>query len=82
MDTERRPASLREMLIAIRKLRDEVPQFNPDDASSKEKIEYFHMAIHGLILQIKNELGFDTVEQTLKFVDMELRNMALVEAGL
>ena len=69
------------MLLTIRSLRNEVPQFDPNDASSKEKIEYFHIAIHNLLLSVKNEVGFETIEQTLKFVDMELRAMAQAEAS-
>ena len=71
-------ATLNETLKAIHTLRNEVPQFNPDDAESKEKIEHFHTAIHNLILSVKNEVGFDTVEQTLKFIDLELLNMARI----
>jgi hypothetical protein len=76
--TESRTASLTDMLTAIKTLRNEVPEFNPDDAASKEKIESFHQTIHALIVSVKNEIGFETYEQTIKFIDMEIRNMGKI----
>lgn len=64
--------TLHELLQTVRKLRDEVPAFDPKDGGNKEKIEYFHEAIHKVVLSIKQEVGFETYEQTLKFIDVEL----------
>lgn len=64
--------TLQEMLQTVRKLRDEVPAFDPKDGGNKEKIEYFHQAIHQVVLSIKQEVGFDSYEQALKFIDVEL----------
>ena len=66
------PTTLHEMLQAIRKLRDEVPAFDPTDGGNKEKIEYFHQALHLVVLSIQQEVGFDSYEQALKFIDTEL----------
>lgn len=66
------PTTLHEMLQAVRKLRDEVPAFDPTDGGNKEKIEYFHQAVHSLVLTIQQEVGFATYEQALKFIDTEL----------
>ena len=79
--TESRPATLTEMLTAIKTLRNEVPEFNPNDVESKEKIEHFHQTIHSLVLTVKAEVGFDSYEQTLKFIDQEIRNMASLEVA-
>jgi hypothetical protein len=63
---------LHDMLQTIKKLRDEVPAFDPSDGGNKEKIEYFHQQIHSAVLTIQREVGFDSYEQTLKFIDVEL----------
>jgi hypothetical protein len=73
--------SIQDAITAIRKLRNEVPEFNPNDADSKEKIEEFHLTIHGLVMTIQEEVGFDNYEQTLKFIDQEIRNMANLEVS-
>jgi hypothetical protein len=73
MTTTGRPATLHEMLQTVKKLRDEVPAFDRKDGGNKEKIEYFHQAIHAVTLSIQKEVGFDTYQQALKFIDTELR---------
>lgn len=67
-----RPATLEEMLAAVKKLRDEVPVFDPSVDGNKEKIEYFHQALHMVVLSIQQEVGFASYEQALKFIDTEL----------
>mgnify|MGYP006269276869 CR=1 FL=1 len=74
-------ATLPEMLEAIKRLRAEVPEFNPEDAESKEKIEQFHQKLHSLVLCVRDFVGFEDYEQTLKFIDQEIRNMANLEAS-
>jgi hypothetical protein len=69
---DRQPATLHEMLMAVKKLRDEVPVFDPNVDGNKEKIEYFHQALHTVVLSIQQEVGFDSYERTLKFIDTEL----------
>ena len=64
--------TLHEMLQKVRELRDGVPAFDPSDGGNKEKIEYFHQQIHLVVLSIQREVGFETYEQTLKFIDVEL----------
>lgn len=70
------PATLQEMLATIKKLRDEVPTFDPNDDGNKEKIEYFHQAIHAVTLSIQSEVGFETYDQAIKFIDVELQAIA------
>lgn len=70
------PATLHEMLETVKKLRNEVPEFNPNDGGNKEKIEYFHQAIHAVTLSIQQEVGFATYQQAVKFIDTELRMSA------
>ena len=52
------PATLQEMLATVKKLRDEVPTFDPNVDGNKEKIEYFHQALHTVVLSIQQEVGF------------------------
>lgn len=73
--------SLDEMLGTIRKMRNEVPEFNPDDAQSKEKIEQYHGMLHTLTLAIQQEVGFETYAQAIKFIDQEILNMANLEVA-
>jgi hypothetical protein len=73
--------SIQDSIAAIRKLRNEVPEFNPHDADSKDKIEEFHLTIHGLVMVIQEEIGFETYEQTLKFIDQEIKNLASAEVA-
>jgi len=68
----RQPTTLAEMLATVKKLRDEVPVFDPSADGNKEKIEYFHQALHLVVLSIQQEVGFDSYEQALKFIDTEL----------
>ena len=56
-----------------------MPDFNPDDSESKGKIERAHEVIHGLVLAVKSEVGFETYEQALKFIDQEIRNLSAVQ---
>ena len=60
---------------AIKTLRDDVPEFNPNDPDSKEKIDAFHQAVHSKVMAIKIELGFEDYEQALKFIDKEIENL-------
>ena len=69
-------ATLHEMLETVKKLRDEVPAFDPKDGGNKEKIEYFHQALHAVTLSIQQEVGFATYQQAVKFIDTELRMSA------
>lgn len=71
-----RAATLYEMLQTVKKLRDEVPVFDPNVDGNKEKIEYFHQALHSVVLSIQQEVGFESYEQALKFIDTELRMSA------
>lgn len=73
--------SIQDAITAIRKLRNEVPEFNPHDADSKDKIEEFHLTIHGLVMVIQEEIGFENYEQTLKFIDQEIKNLASAEVA-
>ena len=68
--------TLHEMLQKVRELRDGVPAFDPSDGGNKEKIEYFHQAIHAVTLSIQQEVGFATYQQAVKFIDTELRMSA------
>lgn len=70
------PATLTEMLEAVRRLRSEIPEFNPRNGGNKEQINYYTDAIHALVLIIKQEVGFETYEQTLRFIDTELKMSA------
>lgn len=69
---DRQPATLQEMMATVKKLRDEVPVFDPSVDGNKEKIEYFHQALHLVVLSIQQEVGFASYEQALKFIDTEL----------
>jgi hypothetical protein len=74
--TNTRPATLQEMIATAKKLRDEVPEFNPNDVGSKEKIQYFHEAIHKVVLAVQEEVGFANYQQALDFVDNEIAILA------
>ncbi len=76
-----RPPTIESRIAAIRKLRNEVPEFNPLDSDAKEKIEEFHLNIHGLVMAIQEEVGFENYEQTLKFIDQEIKNLASTEVA-
>ncbi len=71
--------NLGELITAIHLNRNHMPDFNPNDSESKEKIERAHEIIHGLVLAVKAEVGFETYEQTLKFIDQEIRNQAVMQ---
>lgn len=64
--------SLQDMILAVKKLREEVPVFNPNDPQSKEKIDQFHQSIHSLILSVQQEVGFDSYDSALTFIDNEV----------
>ena len=76
-----RPPTIQSRIAAIRKLRNEVPEFNPLDTDAKQKIEDFHFHIHGLVMAIQEEVGFENYEQTLKFIDQEIKNLASAEVA-
>lgn len=71
--------NLGELITAIHLCRNQMPDFNPDDSESKGKIERAHEIIHGLVLAVKSEVGFETYEQALKFIDQEIRNISAVQ---
>lgn len=71
--------NLGELIAAIHLCRNQMPDFNPDDSESKGKIERAHEIIHGLVLAVKAEVGFETYEQALKFIDQEIRNLSAVQ---
>jgi hypothetical protein len=48
---------------------------------AKDKIEEFHLTIHGLVMAIQEEVGFENYEQTLKFIDQEIKNLASAEVA-
>jgi len=73
--------SIQDTIAAIRKLRNEVPEFNPHDVDAKDKIEEFHLTIHGLVMVIQEDIGFENYEQTLKFIDQEIKNLAAAEVA-
>lgn len=69
-------ATIQELITSIQRLRADMPDYNPNDPSTKEKINYYEGAIHNLILNVKDIVGFETFAQALKFVDTEIRNAA------
>lgn len=69
-------ATLKEMIDAVIKLRNEVPEFNPNDPDCKEKIDQYHQQIHSLIALVQYTLGFDSYESTLEFIDNEISIVA------
>ncbi len=71
--------TLHEMIMLIHKLRNEMPDFNPNDSESKEAIEQVHQRIHQIVLGVQREVGFETYEQALKFIDQEIRNLMAVK---
>ena len=78
--TQARP-SIQDIITAIRKLRNDVPEFNPNDAESKKKIDAFHTTVHSLVMAVQQEVGFEHYEQALKFVDQEIKNLASSEVA-
>lgn len=64
--------SLQDMILAVKKLRDEVPEFNANDPDCKEKIDHYHQSIHSLILSVQQEVGFASYESALDFIDNEV----------
>jgi hypothetical protein len=63
---------LRQALIDIRNLRNDVPVFNPDNLESKELIEAYNNTLFTLVSRVQSEVGFDTYEKALTFVDKEI----------
>jgi hypothetical protein len=63
---------LRQALIDIRNLRNDVPVFNPDNPESKELIEAYNNTLFTLVSRVQSEVGFDTYEKALIFVDKEI----------
>ena len=78
--TQTRP-SIQDMITAIRKLRNDVPEYNPDDADNKDRINAFHATVHSLVMAIQEEVGFEHYEQALKFIDQEILNLASSEVA-
>ena len=73
--------SIQYTIAAIRKLRNEVPEYNPDDADNKDVINAYHATIHGFVQAIQEEVGFEHYDQALKFIDQEIRNLASSEVA-
>lgn len=71
--------SLEQLISGIRELRNTMPTFDPHEEGSKEKIENAHYAIHSLVRQVKELVGFESYEQALKFVDQEIENLSRAE---
>lgn len=63
----------------IRTLRNEVPEWKENSVENKEAIESFHIRLDGYLMAIKQEVGFESMEQTIKFVDQEIQNLASAE---
>ena len=66
--------SMQDTLRAIKKLRDEMPEF-ATDPDVKDLINNYQTILHSLVSHVQQEVGFKSFEQTLKFVDTELEMM-------
>lgn len=73
--------TLEQLISGIRELRKTMPDFNPNEDDSKGKIEEAHLSIHHLVMKVQAEVGFDSYEQTLKFIDQEIENVSRIEVA-
>lgn len=69
-------ATLNDLIKQIQHYRAIMPEYSADDVSVKEKINLYEGTINNLIHRVKDIAGFADYHQALKFVDIEIRNVA------